>query len=135
MSSANGSWSNAFGPGWRPPAGDPTELVIGIGDDAAVVQPSRGRSTVLTTDAQVEGVHFDRRFSSLGDIGARALAVNLSDLAAMGATPRWALLSLALPDDLEVDEVEALATGLAEAGATPAMSSLSAATSREVRGR
>ena len=99
-------------------AGRSDGVVIGIGDDAAVVQPSRGRNTVLTTDAQVEGVHFDRRFSSLGDIGARALAVNLSDLAAMGATPRWALLSLALPDDLEVDEVEALATGLAEAAAT-----------------
>ena len=45
-------------------AGRSDGLVIGIGDDAAVVKPSRGRSTVLTTDAQVEGVHFERRFSS-----------------------------------------------------------------------
>ena len=54
--------------------------------------------TVLTTDAQVEGVHFDRRFSSPEDIGFRSLAVNVSDIAAMGATARWALVSLVLPD-------------------------------------
>ena len=72
-------------------------LVLGIGDDAAIVAPTRNAHMVLTTDAQVEGVHFDRRFSTPADIGYRALAVNLSDLAAMGAAPRWALLSLALP--------------------------------------
>ena len=88
-------------------------LVIGIGDDAAVVAPTRNAQTVLTTDAQVEGVHFDRRFSSPSDIGSRALAVNLSDLAAMGATPRWALLSLAMPDGFAVADVEELVSGLA----------------------
>ena len=91
-------------------------LVIGIGDDAAVVAPTRNAQTVLTTDAQVEGVHFERRFSAPEDIGYRALAVNLSDLAAMGATPRWALLSLIMPDDLLVSEVESLAQGIAELG-------------------
>ncbi len=69
----------------------PVPLVVGIGDDAAVVKPERGALEVLTTDALVEGVHFDRRFSSLADIGYRALAVNVSDIAAMGATPRLAL--------------------------------------------
>ena len=54
----------------------------------------RGALQVLTTDALVEGVHFDRRFSTPADIGHKALAVNLSDIAAMGATPRFALLSL-----------------------------------------
>jgi thiamine-monophosphate kinase len=88
-------------------------LVIGIGDDAAVVAPTRNAQTVLTTDALVEGIHFDRRFSTPADIGYRALAVNVSDLAAMGAAPRWALLSLALPDDTLVADVEALAGGLA----------------------
>ena len=89
-------------------------LVIGIGDDAAVVAPTRNAQTVLTTDSQVEGVHFERRFSAPADIGYRALAVNLSDLAAMGAKPRWALLSLALPDAMQVADVEALAGGVAD---------------------
>ena len=92
----------------------PAAVVIGIGDDAAVVAPTRNAQTVLTTDAQVEGVHFDRRFSGPADIGFRALAVNLSDLAAMGATPRWALLSLAMPADFPVADVEALVDGLVE---------------------
>jgi thiamine-monophosphate kinase len=88
--------------------------VIGIGDDAAVVAPARNALTVLTTDASVEGVHFDRTLSTAADIGFRALAVNLSDLAAMGASPRWALLSLAMPEALGVDEVDGLVDGVAE---------------------
>lgn len=87
-------------------------LVIGIGDDAAVVSHSRNAQTVLTTDALVEGIHFERRFSAPADIGYRALAVNVSDLAAMGATPRWALLSLMMPGDLPVSDVEGLVDGL-----------------------
>jgi len=93
-------------------------VVLGIGDDAAIVAPQRNAQTVLTTDAHIEGVHFERRFSAPADIGCRALAVNLSDLAAMGATPRWALLSLALPDALAVDEVEGIADGVAILAAT-----------------
>ena len=81
--------------GLLPPA--PDWLVVGIGDDAAVVTPARNRLEVLTVDAIVEGVHFDRRFTPPAAVGHRALAVNLSDLAAMGAEPRLALLSLALP--------------------------------------
>ena len=91
-------------------------LIIGIGDDAAVVAPTRNAYTAMTTDAHVEGVHFDRRYSAPADIGYRALAVNLSDLAAMGATPAWALLSLMLPDDLLVSDVEAMVEGSAELG-------------------
>jgi thiamine-monophosphate kinase len=92
-------------------------LVIGIGDDAAIVAPARNRLTVLTTDAQIEGVHFERAFSSPEDIGHRALAVNLSDLAAMGAEPRWALLSLALPDTTEIAEVDGIVSGVARTAA------------------
>jgi thiamine-monophosphate kinase len=88
-------------------------LVLGIGDDAAVVAPARNMHMVLTTDAHVEEVHFDRRFSTPENVGYRALAVNLSDLAAMGATPRWALLSLAMPAALEVEDVERLVEGMA----------------------
>ena len=84
-----------------------TGIVVGIGDDAAVVEPERNRLEVLSVDALVEGVHFDRRFTPASAIGHRALAVNLSDLAAMGAEPRLALLSLALPAHLPVSELSA----------------------------
>ncbi len=78
----------------------PAWVAIGLGDDAAVVEPARNLLEVATTDALVEGVHFDRAFTPPRAIGHRALAVNLSDLAAMGASPRSALLSLVLPPDL-----------------------------------
>jgi thiamine-monophosphate kinase len=88
----------------------PDWLVVGIGDDAAVVEPARNRLEVLSVDALVDGVHFDRAFTPPAAIGHRALAVNLSDLAAMGATPRLALMSLALPASLPVAEFEAIVT-------------------------
>jgi len=90
----------------------PPWVLVGPGDDAAVIRPERGALDVLTTDAQVEGIHFDRRFVPPDAIGHRALAVNISDLAAMGAAPRAALLSLILPDQLEVAVVDAIVGGL-----------------------
>jgi thiamine-monophosphate kinase len=90
----------------------PRELLVGIGDDAAVAMPDRGALQVLTTDALVEGVHFDRRFSTVSDIGYKALAVNISDVAAMGAAPRFALLSLMLPAETTVNDVDGLLDGL-----------------------
>jgi thiamine-monophosphate kinase len=87
-------------------------IVVGPGDDAAAIEPVRGALEVVTTDAQVEGVHFDRRFVPPEAIGHRALAVNLSDLAAMGARPRAALLSLALPDSLEIEAFDRIVDGL-----------------------
>jgi thiamine-monophosphate kinase len=90
----------------------PSWVVVGPGDDAAVIEPERGTLEVLTTDAQVEGVHFDHGFVPPDAIGHRALAVNLSDLAAMGATPRAALLSLVLPDALAVAVVDGILDGL-----------------------
>ncbi len=74
---------------------DPAVL-IGIGDDAAVVRPEPGMALVTTTDSLVEGRHFEPDRPP-EDLGYLALAVNLSDMAAMGAIPRWALLSLTLP--------------------------------------
>ena len=85
--------------------------LVGIGDDAAVAEPERGALEVLTTDALVEGVHFDRRFSPPRDIGWKALAVNVCDIAAMGGTPRLALLSLVLPGDIAGDDVDELVDG------------------------
>jgi thiamine-monophosphate kinase len=89
----------------------PGHVVIGIGDDAAVVEPVRNQLDVLTTDAAVEGVHFDRRFMPADAIGYRVIAANLSDLAAMGAEPRLALLSLVLPDALPLGDLDALLDG------------------------
>ncbi|PYR93993.1 MAG: thiamine-phosphate kinase [Acidobacteria bacterium] len=89
----------------------PAWLAVGIGDDAAVVQPERGALEILTTDASIEGVHFNRRFSAPCDIGWKALAVNVSDVAAMGGAPRLALLSLALPADFPVADLDALLDG------------------------
>ncbi len=94
----------------------PALLPIGIGDDAAIAVPTRGELEVLTTDCLVEGVHFDLAFSTAADVGYRALAVNVSDVAAMGGTPRLALLSLILPGTLAVADVEALLEGFAEMG-------------------
>jgi len=91
----------------------PSWMLVGIGDDAAVVEAVRNQVEVLTVDSIVEGIHFDRRFTPPGAIGHRALAVNLSDLAAMGATPRLALLSLALPSDLECEDFDNIVDGLA----------------------
>ncbi len=87
-------------------------MLTGIGDDAAVLAPARGMVEVVTTDSLVEGIHFRRAWSSARDIGHKALAVNLSDLAAMGATPRALLLSLALPPDYPLDDFDALLDGL-----------------------
>jgi thiamine-monophosphate kinase len=98
-----------------PPA--PDWLLVGIGDDAAVVEPERNRLEVLTVDAIVEGVHFDRAFVPPDAIGYRALAVNLSDLAAMGASPRLALLSFALPAALPLEDFEGIIAGLARLAA------------------
>ncbi len=92
----------------------PPSLLIGPGDDAAVLTPTRGALQVLTTDAVVEGVHFDRRFSSLSDIGYKAVAVNVSDIVAMGATPEFALLSLILPDGFSEADLDALLDGVLE---------------------
>lgn len=74
-----------------------TDVSIGIGDDAAIVSVPQHHELAITTDTLVAGVHFPISTSAY-DIGYKALAVNLSDLAAMGATPAWITLSLTLPD-------------------------------------
>jgi thiamine-monophosphate kinase len=86
------------------------DVLLGVGDDAALLSVPPGRALVAATDTLVEGRHF-LRGTPADAIGHQSLAVNLSDLAAMGADPAWALLSLSLP---EVDEswLEGFATGL-----------------------
>lgn len=92
-------------------AGSRADVLLGIGDDAAVTRLPEGRELVVAADALVEGTHF-LPGTAAASVGHRCLAVNLSDLAAMGATPHWATLSLAVPD---ADEawVRAFADGFA----------------------
>jgi thiamine-monophosphate kinase len=87
--------------------------ILGIGDDAAVVR-APDRRVVATTDLLVEGRHFRRDWSGAFDIGAKAAAENLADIAAMGATPTALLVGLATPGDLAVAWAEDLARGLAD---------------------
>jgi thiamine-monophosphate kinase len=86
---------------------------VSIGDDAAILKLSPSSRVVITTDQMVEGVHFQRETHPPTLLGAKALAVNLSDLAAMGATPAWALLSLFLPPGLPPAYLEAILQGMA----------------------
>jgi thiamine-monophosphate kinase len=88
------------------------DVVAGPGDDAALLRPPPGADLVQTVDTCLEGVHFPAGLSA-ADVGWRSLAVNLSDLAAMGAEPAWALLSLSMP---RADEawLEGFARGYAE---------------------
>src|SRR5688572_18469473 len=86
-------------------------VIVGIGDDCAVLEPTAGHRLLATTDLLLEDVHFRRRYAEPADIGWKSLAVNLSDVAAMGAIPRWALVALACPEDGRADEVEAFYEG------------------------
>lgn len=85
---------------------------LGIGDDAAVLTPGPDEDWVVTQDALVEDVHFRRRWMDPESLGWKVMAVSLSDLAAMGAHPRAAFLTLALPDDLGGDWISAFANGV-----------------------
>jgi thiamine-monophosphate kinase len=86
--------------------------VVGIGDDTAVLDMGGDRLLLATVDIQVEGRHFIRSRTAPYELGRRTAAINLSDVGAMGGTPRWALVSLALPPELEVAWVEDLYRGL-----------------------
>src|SRR5438552_9142622 len=86
--------------------------LLGPGDDAAVVA-APDRRVVATTDVLLEGRHFRRDWSSARDVGHRAAAANLADIAAMGAVPTALLVALCMPPNLEVAWAEELADGLA----------------------
>jgi thiamine-monophosphate kinase len=90
------------------------DIVAGIGDDVAVLDVGRRELLLATVDCQIDGVHFLRREATAAQIGRRALAINLSDVAAMGGSPEHALISLSLPPDTEVEWVEELYRGFRE---------------------
>jgi thiamine-monophosphate kinase len=86
-------------------------LLIGIGDDAAAWQGDASIQ-LASVDSFIEGVHFTPQTTPWPEVGWKALAANISDIAAMGGIPRYALVSLALPADSEVDDITALYTGM-----------------------
>lgn len=91
---------------------DRPDVVAGIGDDTAALRWAPGNLVLFTTDALVEDVHFRRATSAPADVGWKALAINASDIAAMGGNPRHAVISLILPADLDVAWVDGLYDGM-----------------------
>jgi thiamine-monophosphate kinase len=90
------------------------QLELGIGDDAAVWRRN-GSAVIATTDTLVAGVHFLTDRTPWPDLGWKALAVNVSDIAAMGGTPEFAVVTLELPTETEVEQIDALYAGLLDA--------------------
>ncbi|MCD5390346.1 thiamine-phosphate kinase [candidate division NPL-UPA2 bacterium] len=88
------------------------QVVAGIGDDAAVIKVDGPKLTLFTTDSLIEDVHFTRPALSAYQIGWKALAVNLSDIAAMGGVPEHGLVSIGLPSQTSVDFVDSLYQGI-----------------------
>lgn len=88
------------------------QTVLGVGDDCAILRGSAGDDLLVTTDTMVEDVHFRRGTLSWSALGAKALTTGLSDVAAMGGTARWAVVSLALPDDLSSTDAAVIYDGL-----------------------
>lgn len=89
-------------------------VVRGVGDDCAVLTVPEGEKLLWTVDTLVEGVHFRRDLTGMHDLGWKSLAVNLSDVAAMGGLPLHAVLSLGVPEGLALDDLDAFYRGFAE---------------------
>ena len=92
-----------------------SSIFLGLGDDAAAILPSPQKILLLTTDSLVEEVHFDLSFSTFFQVGYKAMAVNISDIAAMGGTPRFYLVSLGLTDQTP-QEIDRLYRGIQKGG-------------------
>ncbi|WP_110955948.1 thiamine-phosphate kinase [Anaerosinus massiliensis] len=87
-------------------------VVVGIGDDAAVIKPTPGRLQLISTDMLMEGVHFDLAFMSPFQLGYKSIAVNLSDIAAMGGVPKQLVISIALPKKISMDVILEIYRGM-----------------------
>jgi thiamine-monophosphate kinase len=113
-------------------SGEAPGVLLGPGDDAAVVEMG-SHDGILTTDMLVEGVHFERHVTSAHDLGYKALAVSVSDVAAMGGSPRFALVSMGLPKDVDTGWVVELYAGLRDAAGEYAVSVVGGDTSKADR--
>lgn len=91
-------------------------LRLGIGDDAALIHPNPGWETIVTTDTLVEHIHFDLSYTPLETLGWKSLAINLSDIAAMGGKPVCAVISLGIPKTWSFEMVDQFYQGLSECG-------------------
>jgi thiamine-monophosphate kinase len=107
---------------------------LGIGDDTAVLALTAGSALLATTDLVIEDVHFRRAWAAPEDIGWKAMAVNLSDIAAMGGVPRWALVGLAVPADTAAEDVAAFYRGMRDAAAPHDVAIVGGDTSESPRG-
>src|SRR5579883_759108 len=87
-------------------------VIQSVGDDCAILDLPGDMVLLATNDSQVEGVHFTLQTSDSQHIGRKSLAVNLSDIAAMGGEPRYALVSLVLPPQLPVEVLDGIYAGL-----------------------
>lgn len=96
-----------------PPAFHASQIRLGVGDDCAAL--SLPGTTVLTTDALIEGVHFQTDWASFETLGRKAFAVNASDIAAMGGEPTFALLNVGAPQDSRIENLDAFFDGFVEA--------------------
>ena len=90
------------------------DVVIGIGEDAAVLKYDKKNYLIFTTDTLVENVHFSLKYFNPKQIGMKAIEQNVSDIAAMGGLPKFALVSLSLPNGIDVEFVDALYDGFNE---------------------
>jgi thiamine-monophosphate kinase len=88
------------------------DVVIGIGDDAAVIKRSSKKYLLLTTDTLVEKVHFNLKYFTFYELGWKLLAVNISDIAAMGGVPRHAIITLGLNDSASVENIDQFYKGI-----------------------
>ncbi len=86
--------------------------LVGVGDDCAVLRPTEGHNTLVTTDMLVEGIHFDLHYTPMKHLGYKAASVNISDIYAMGGTPRQLTVSLALDKRITLDMLEEFYAGL-----------------------
>jgi len=94
------------------PEGSSPDVLIGIGDDTAAIRLDDRHALLATCDIQVQDVHFQLDMISPEHLGRRAMTVNISDIAAMGGQPTYALVSMALPSDLPVATFEAIFSGM-----------------------
>ncbi|MHB8170579.1 MAG: thiamine-phosphate kinase [Thermincolia bacterium] len=95
----------------------PETVIKGIGDDTAVLAPSGKNQLLFTTDMMVEGVHFSLGYATYRQVGHKALAANLSDIAAMGGKPTHAVVSLGVPAETAVEDLQELYRGMADLAA------------------